>query len=43
MDLSAIVRALSLRPAETRLLLLMDFDGTLVELADDPDVVGATI
>ena len=39
MDLSAIARALSLRPAETRLLLLTDFDGTLVELAEDPDTV----
>ena len=39
MDLSAIARALRLRPAGTRLLLLMDFDGTLVELADDPDAV----
>lgn len=39
MDLSAIARALSRRPAETRLLLLMDFDGTLVNLADDPDAV----
>jgi trehalose 6-phosphate phosphatase len=39
MDLSAIGRALSQRPAEARLLLLMDFDGTLVELADDPDAV----
>ena len=39
MDLSALTRALSLRPAETRLLILTDFDGTLVELAEDPDSV----
>ena len=39
MDLNAIVQALRVRPAETRLLLLMDFDGTLVELAHDPDAV----
>lgn len=39
MDLSAIARALRLRPAATRPLLLMDFDGTLVELAADPDAV----
>lgn len=39
MDLSAIARALSLKPVEARLLLLLDFDGTLVELADDPAAV----
>ena len=39
MDLSALTLALSLRPAETRLLILTDFDGTLVELAEDPDSV----
>jgi trehalose-phosphatase len=39
MDLSALTSALSLRPAETRLLVLTDFDGTLVELAQDPDSV----
>ena len=39
MDLTALTRALSLRPAETRLLILTDFDGTLVELAEDPDGV----
>jgi trehalose 6-phosphate phosphatase len=39
MDLSAIARALSLRPAESRLLLLTDFDGTLVELGEDLDAV----
>ena len=39
MDLTALTRALSLRPDETRLLILTDFDGTLVELAEDPDSV----
>ena len=39
MDLTALTRALSLRPSETRLLILTDFDGTLVELAEDPDSV----
>ena len=39
MDLSALTTALSLRPAEARLLVLTDFDGTLVELAEDPDSV----
>lgn len=39
MDVSPLARALSLRPAETRLLILTDFDGTLVELAEDPDSI----
>ena len=39
MDLSTLTLALSLRPAETRLLILTDFDGTLVKLAEDPDSV----
>ena len=39
MDVSPLARALSLRPAETRLLVLTDFDGTLAELAGDPDSV----
>ena len=39
MDLNAIVRRLSLKPAGTRLLLLADFDGTLVDLEEDPGVV----
>ena len=39
MDVSPLTRALSLRPAEARLLILTDFDGTLVELAEDPDSV----
>lgn len=39
MDVSPLTRALSLRPAEARLLILTDFDGTLVELAQDPDSV----
>jgi len=38
-DLNAIVRRLSLKPAGSRLLLLTDFDGTLVELEKDPDAV----
>ncbi len=39
MDVGPLTRALSLRPAEARLLILTDFDGTLVELAEDPDSV----
>ena len=39
MDLSALTTALNLRPAGARLLVLTDFDGTLVELAEDPDSI----
>ena len=39
MDLSAIIQALSRKPADARPLVLMDFDGTLVELRDSPEAV----
>lgn len=39
MDLSTILRAARLKPAGARPVMLMDFDGTLVALADDPDLV----
>ena len=39
MDLSPLTRAVSQRPAEARLLILTDFDGTLVELQENPDSV----
>jgi trehalose-phosphatase len=39
MDLSTVVQAVRRKPAGARLLVLMDFDGTLVDLADDPDAV----
>ena len=39
MDVNAIVQRLSLKPAGTRLLLLADFDGTLVDLEEDPGAV----
>ena len=39
MDLRPLTRAVSQRPAEARLLILTDFDGTLVELQENPDSV----